>query len=210
MASPLRFQDFSLNSTAADETSDIAEQIANAYREGHEAGVKAGTEASALVHAESQDRLRAELIEALRDHHQDRVAVQAQVLSGVAPLLGAVIRQLTPYLAAVGLPEQVSAAVQTALETRPDAKPLIRCAEEAVPGLQPALAKWSGAFDLQIDSRLTPHEVQLHWDDGFDTLNLDKVVDAALAALEELFQSPEVRKNGTDLTSPEPAKAQEG
>ncbi len=191
MASPLKFHDFSHSGSALDTGPDEVEtRIAQAYREGNEAGIKAGTEASALVHAEAQDRLRAELVEALRDHQQDRVAVQAQVLSGIAPLLQAVVGQLTPALVSAGLPQQVSAAVTEALDNRPNTKPLIRCAAEAVPGLEPALQGWQEQVDLQIDSRLTPHEVQVHWDDGFDMIDLDRLTAHVQALLDGLLPKP--------------------
>lgn len=195
MASPLKFKDFSHGGSAFDaEPDDVETRIAQAYREGHEAGIKVGTEASALVHAEAQDRLRAELVEALRDHQQDRVAVQAQVLSGIAPLLRALIGQLAPALVSAGLTQQVSVAVTEALDSRPNTKPLIRCAAEAVPGLEPALQGWQDQVDLQIDSRLTPHEVQVHWDDGFDTIDLDRLtvhIQAILDGLPPQYVTPD-------------------
>lgn len=191
MGSPLRFQDFATDGSGGvvPHDADVEERIAKAYAEGHEAGVKAGAEASALVHAEAQDRLRAEVVEALRDHHQERVEVQAQVLAGLAPLLKTVIEQLAPLMAALGLPDQVDAALSKALETRPDPRPIIRCAAEVVPGLEPALGKWAGKYELKIDSRLTPHEVHLHWDDGFDVIDLDRTMDGILGAIEALIQS---------------------
>ena len=168
----------------------LDEQLASAWADGHAAGVQDGTEASAAAHAESQETLRAELVEVLRDQQIRRQEAQAAVLRGVGPAVTAVIHRLAPRLAEAGLAEHVATALDEALETRPDPAPVIRCAAESAQGLERALAASTGRFAVETDPRLTPLEVELHWRDGFDSIDIAGLLAAIDRALETALSPP--------------------
>ncbi|MEM8656698.1 MAG: hypothetical protein AAF813_06800 [Pseudomonadota bacterium] len=185
MPAALNLQEFSPHPLSKDplECTVTAEEVDKAYTRGYDAGVKAGTEASALVHAEAQDRLRAELVETLRDQHQSRFAAQTEVLQGVVPLIETVVQQIVPHLVRDGLPEHARRALETALEARPDVTPVLRCAPDAMPSLETAFKEWKGRYEVRPDSKLTPHEVHIAWDDGFDQIDLGAMVTAVLSEI---------------------------
>ncbi len=180
----------------------VDRQLARAWAEGHATGAREGAEASAAAHAESQDVLRAELVEVLRDQQIHRREAQAAVLRGVAPAVTAVVRRLAPRLAETGLAEHLGAALDEAFGARPEPVPVIRCAAESAQGLELALAGRSGHFRVETDPRLTPLEAELHWQDGFDAIDMnglmtaiDQALDAALTPSgDELMK--EERANG--------------
>jgi flagellar biosynthesis/type III secretory pathway protein FliH len=172
------------NGSAPDERVHQADLQAR-WDDGYESGYQAGAAAAAQSHAEDQARLTANLVESLTDLQQTRQESLLSTLASAHALIRAVITQLTPRLAELGLADQVSAAVSTALESCPAPAPLIRCAPEAMTALQNALRDWEG-LRLQPDPAMTPHEAEVHWDDGFDAINvtgLIRHVDTALADL---------------------------
>ncbi|MEM8872030.1 MAG: hypothetical protein AAGB10_00835 [Pseudomonadota bacterium] len=182
MSAALNLQEFSphplAEGPAPSET--MAAELEKAYARGYDAGVKAGAEASAQVHAEAQDRLRSEVVEILRDQHQSRFAAQTEVLQDVIPLIETVVRQIAPQLIPDGLPEHARSVLADAIGQRPDLMPILRCAPDAVESLRGALVEWNGRFEIQPDRRLTPNEVQVAWNDGFDHIDLSASVQTML------------------------------
>ena len=125
-----------------------------------------------------------------RDQQIRRQEAQAAVLRGVGPAVTAVIHRLAPRLAEAGLAEHVATALDEALETRPDPAPVIRCAAESAQGLERALAASTGRFAVETDPRLTPLEVELHWRDGFDSIDIAGLLAAIDRALETALSPP--------------------
>lgn len=160
-----------------------------ARREGYAAGLDAGMEAAAQAHAETQDQLRASLVETLQDQAQSRQEMQAAILRGVAPLIDSVIGRLSPRLALAGLAEMVTREVATALATRPDPTPEIRCAEETLAPLRAALADRALRVVFTVDPAFTPLEAEVHWDDGFDAIDLRPVAARIDAAMERFLSA---------------------
>ncbi|MHA3978350.1 FliH/SctL family protein [Halovulum sp. GXIMD14794] len=169
----------------APEPDDIGRQLAEAWERGHAAGIQAGTEAAAKVHAEAQDQLRAALVETIGDQRMAQVEVQARVLADIAPMIRNLVARLAPELARAGLADQVAAEVETALRTRPEPAPIIRCSVESVAQLELALRDF-GAISIQADPRLTPLEAEVHWDDGFEAIDFGAAIARLDAALAEL------------------------
>ena len=157
---------------------DIARRVAEAYREGHGKGFAQGAEASAREHAEAQDQLRSQFIEALRDAQLTHTLAQREVIESIFPLLEAMTETLSPILAESGLITELDALLRRALDSRPEIRPRITCAPELEKGVRLALSHFAERFDLEPDSRLTPLEARLHWDDGFDEINFQACLDA--------------------------------
>ena len=56
--------------------------------------------------------------------------------------------------------------------TSPGMSEKVRAAAEELRDNVIALADWQGRFEIRADTRLTPLEVELHWLDGFDRIDL--------------------------------------
>lgn len=150
----------------------VARQVAEAYRDGHAKGFAQGAEASAHEHAEQQDQLRGQFIEAVRDSQMTHQAAQRLVVASLLPVFEKLVTALAPDLAAAGLASGLRRQLASALEMRPKATPRIACAPELASGLTGALAEWEGRYEIETDPRLTPLEARLHWEDGFDVIDL--------------------------------------
>ena len=159
--------------------------VKQAYEDGYEAGVLDGAKASAREHADRQDQLRAQFIETLRDQALAREEVIVAVQRDIWPLIETLITRLAPEAAAKGLLDHATARIQAALQTRPASKPVLRCAAETESILAAVQDAVSGEFDIEQDPGLTPLEIQVHWDDGFDHIDLDTSLARIFEALED-------------------------
>ncbi|MEM1265957.1 MAG: hypothetical protein AAGI50_08080 [Pseudomonadota bacterium] len=169
--------------TAEDRQRELARRIAEAYREGHAKGFAQGAEASAREHADAQDQLRAQFIEALRDAQLTQAVAEREVLLSLLPLVEEMTRTLAPTLADAGLAAALSERLETALRARPDARPRVHCAPELSDGVAQALAQFSDRYDVVPDAGLTPLEARLYWSDGFDEIDFTRCLDDMTAAI---------------------------
>lgn len=171
----LQLETFSpLGATETSASQETAKLIAKAYRDGHAKGFQQGADESAREHAEVQDQLRGQLIEALRDDAMEQHAAQTAAVASLLPVIDAMVNTLAPALAEAGFAEQLTTHLRTALDHRPNLRPVLHCAPEAAATLQAALTDWPVASEVVEDNRLTPLEAKLHWDDGFDHIDLDR------------------------------------
>jgi len=173
-----------------------AQQAKAAYDAGYEAGVQAGAEAVARDFAERQDQLTAQFLELISDQRAERTEAQAQVLTRVAVLLETIVARLAPALARTGLAGRINDHVARALATRPDAMPEIHCAPDTVAALAPLVEMHPAQFRVIADPMLTPVEARVSWDDGFDRIDPNPLLEALLQTVSELAD--------TEL-APEPA-----
>lgn len=186
----LRFETFSPDGdTETSNSQEAAKQLAKAYRDGHAKGFIQGAEESAREHAEAQDQLRSQLIEALKDGQMTRQEAQASVTKSLFPLIDALVKALAPSLVDIGFPTELSDQLRKALEGRPNTKPVVRCAPDLVAPLEQSLSDWSGSFEVIPDTALTPHQAKIHWDDGFDHIDLDGCMTEIRQCLDRFSQS---------------------
>ncbi|QHQ36804.1 hypothetical protein [Algicella marina] len=164
---------------------NLAQKVAEAYREGQARGFAQGAEQSAREHAEAQDQLRLQFIEALRDAQLQQVAAQQHVLQSVFPLIETFLKTLAPHLAEAGLLHEVESRLRDVLASRPDLEPVITCAPELESGIRTTLTGMSGEFTLRPDPRLTPLEARLAWDDGFDRIDFTSCLEAITLQIDE-------------------------
>lgn len=151
---------------------DLEAARAEAYATGFLAGHAAATEA----HLADQARLTADVVEALNDAQVTNDAARRHVMASVAPMIKVLCDAIAPALARAGLGLEVAARVERAVAAAPAAVPRLRCAAETVPALQAALAARDLPGCVEADPRLLPREVELHWDEGFDRVDLDACV----------------------------------
>jgi len=187
MSARLKLKVFSPQGEDPEDEKQVSEAEVEAARQaGFEAGFAEGAAASAEEHANAQDQLRAGFLEILRDGQMVRAEAQAQVMQGILPLVVSLVEHLAPTLARAGLAGHVETCLSRALSERPDLKPILCCAPEARAALERALVDWSGKYKFRTDPKLTPLEVELHWDDGFDRIDLASAIDAVLADIKRL------------------------
>ncbi len=140
-----------------------------AYREGFLAGQAAATEAF----LDDQTRLTSEFVEALNDARMTNEAARRHVAASLAPVAAAVCEALIPALAAAGLAAEVADHVARALAAAPEARPRLRCAPEIAASIRGLLAERGLQASVEAAPELLPREAVLHWDQGFDRIDLD-------------------------------------
>lgn len=140
-----------------------------AYGEGFLAGQAAATEAF----LDDQTRLTSEFVEALNDARMTNEAARRHVAASLAPVAAALCEALIPALAAAGLAEEVAAHVARALAAAPEARPRLRCAPEIAVSIRGLLAERGLQASVEAAPELLPREAVLHWDQGFDRIDLD-------------------------------------
>ncbi len=172
----VKFAVFEESEAQAPDPKQMARQLSELRKQAYEEGFRAGAEASAAEHAERQDQLRAGLVEAMLDCRQGHVEARAAVLGSLAPVLVNMVAALVPQMAPLGLSSEVVAAVGRALSHCPDTTVTVRCAAETEAALAKALSTTEGNVVIRPDPRLTPLEVRLDWDDGFDRIDTGRVV----------------------------------
>jgi flagellar biosynthesis/type III secretory pathway protein FliH len=150
-----------------------------AYRSGFVAGQAAATEA----HIEEQSRLTSELIEAIGDARLTNEAARRHVSASLAPLVQALAGAIAPALADAGLGGEIGRLVSEALAAAPEARPRVRCAPELAQRLAGIFAERGVEVIIDPAPELLPREAQIHWDQGYDHMDLDACIERISACL---------------------------
>ena len=169
--SAFRLQIFEPAGAEAESAAERA--LAVAREEAWRAGFLAGQAAAAEANLADQARLTSEFVEALCDARLSNEAARRHVAASLAPFAGAIVAALTPALAEAGLAAEAVARVEAALAAAPDARPLLRCAPEVVPVVRGLLAERGLAATVEPAPELTIREAALHWEQGYDRIDLD-------------------------------------
>ncbi|MBP7243372.1 hypothetical protein [Amaricoccus sp.] len=157
--------------------------LAEAREEAWRAGFLAGQAQATEAHLAEQSRLTSEFVEALCDARLTNEAARRHVAASLAPFAGAIVAALTPALAEAGLAAEAVARVEQALAAAPEAKPVLRCAPELVPVIRGLLAERGLAATVEAAPELLPREAALHWDQGYDRIDLDACADELRACV---------------------------
>jgi flagellar biosynthesis/type III secretory pathway protein FliH len=166
---------------------DLAEARDAAWREGFLAGQSAATEAWLA----DQARLTSDFVEAMADAQMTHEAARRHVAAGLAPLLRAICAALTPALAEAGLAAEIAARVERALAAAPEGRPRLRVAPERVQALRGVLAERGLAATVEAAPELLPREAELHWDHGFDRIDLDACAEEIRACVSAHLEDSE-------------------
>jgi hypothetical protein len=147
------------------------------------AGFLAGQAAATEAHLEDQTRLTSELVEALADARMTNEAARRHVAASLVPFAAAIVEALTPALAARGLAAEAAARVEAALRAAPEARPRLRVAPELAPVLRGLFAERGLAAVVEPAPELLPREATLHWEEGFDRIDLEACAAAIRACV---------------------------
>lgn len=155
---------------------ELDRRIAAAREEAYRAGFLAGQSAATEAYLEDQARLTSDLIEALDDARLSNEAARRHVAASLAPMVEALCGAITPALAETGLLDEIARLVAQALRAAPEARPRLRCAPELAGTLRGLLAARGLEAEIEAAPELLPREAQLHWDQGYDHLDLDACI----------------------------------
>jgi hypothetical protein len=140
-----------------------------ALREGFLSGQAQAMEA----HLDDQSRLTAALVEAVDDAAMTHEAARRHAAASLAPMLEALVAVLTPALAEAGLAAEIARRVELALAAAPECRPRLRCAPELAGTMRGVFADRGLAAEVEVSPDLLPREAQLHWDHGYDRIDLE-------------------------------------
>jgi len=140
-----------------------------AFRAGFLAGQAQATEA----HLDDQARLTAALVEAVEDAALTHEAARRHAVASLAPMVETLVAVLTPALAEAGLAAEIARRVDLALDAAPDCRPRLRCAPELAGPMRNVFADRGLSAEVEAAPDLLPREAELHWDHGFDRIDLD-------------------------------------
>lgn len=155
---------------------ELDRRISAAREEAYRAGFLAGQSAATEAYLEDQARLTSDLIEALNDARLSNEAARRHVAASLAPMVEALCGAITPALAETGLLDEIARLVARALQSAPEAQPRLRCAPELAETLRELLAARGLAAEIEAAPELLPREAELHWDQGYDHLDLDACI----------------------------------
>lgn len=178
-----RLQTFS-PATAVSPRQSPRDRLLDRIREqAYQAGFVAGQAAATEAHLEDEARLTAELVEAIEDQRLTNEAARRHVSAGLAPLVQALAGAIAPALADAGVNAEIARLVSEALASAPEARPRVRCAPELADRLRKTFA--DRGVDVVVDPtpEFLPREAQIHWDQGYDQLDLDACIGRITACL---------------------------
>ncbi len=141
-------------------------------RKAYERGVKDGAAASALEFEQMQNRLSSRMIEVLEDNRLTYQEAKTQAVSALAGAYSTLILQHIPKLQEAGLLAQARTLLTDALKSGGDPVPKVICAPEMADRLRTALEDFAGRFVIEENPTMTPMELTVLWDDGYDRIDM--------------------------------------
>lgn len=181
--SAFRLETFSPAAPPVRRVSPFERQIEAVRGEAYRAGFVAGQGEATEAHLEDQSRLTAAFVEALEDARMTNEAARRHVVASLAPVLGTLARTIAPALAEAGLAAEVERLTARALAAAPEPMPRLRVAPEMAARIAAILADRRIDATVEAAAELLPREVQIHWDHGYDHLDLDACAAEALARI---------------------------
>ena len=186
----IRFETISpSNQESAESAERMMKRLRTAFEEGHRRGFTEGAAASAKEHAEAQDQLRSQFIEALNDQRLSHQEARTEVTKTMLPVVQTLVQKLAPSLARAGLPGIIDDVLATAMSDAPESRPVIHCAPELAEGIRQRLSQSSDAFEISDDPRLTPLEARVSWNEGFTHIDLQSCMERIEAGLSDFAGS---------------------
>ncbi|MEM8569619.1 MAG: hypothetical protein AAGG56_01810 [Pseudomonadota bacterium] len=189
--SSFRFEEFTLEKKNEkkdqEKRAEIAAMIEQARSEGYSEGYLAGQAEATENHLADQGRLTSQLVEAIGDAGMTNEAARRHVSATVAPLIEAVAKAIAPSLAQSAMVGEIGRIVSDAVESAPDARPLVYCASELIAPLQRLIDEHELSAQVEEDPGLLPLEAKIFWDQGYDHLRLDTCIDRILEVISSHF-----------------------
>jgi flagellar biosynthesis/type III secretory pathway protein FliH len=186
-----------LPAAAAITEQDLAVAREEAYRRGY---LDAQAELTQNF-LDDRTRLTSDFVEAINDSRLTNEAARRHVAASLAPMVLSFCDALAPVLTRDGLAAEIVARVERALALAPAARPILRCAPELAPSLEAIFAEREEPAVVRAAPELLPREVELHWDEGYDLIDLDACLAEIRACLASHLgaPAPETPEPGEDL-----------
>jgi hypothetical protein len=175
----------------------VRRRIEVACEEARAAGWLEGQAAATDAHLADDARLSSDLIEALEDARLTNEAARRHVMASVAPLIETLFTAVAPSLADAGLVAEIERLASRALAAAPEARLRLRCAPEVAPRVEAVLRERGVEGNVEPAPTLLPREARIHWDQGYDGLDLDACIASIRESLARHLQPP-VEETGND------------
>jgi hypothetical protein len=175
----------------------VQARIDIARDEARAAGWLEGQAAATDAHLADDTRLSSELIEALEDARLTNEAARRHVMASVAPLIRTLFTAVAPSLADAGLIGEIERLAARALDAAPEARLRLRCAPELAPRVEAVLRERGIEATVEAAPTLMPREARIHWDQGYDSLDLDACIAGIGESLARHLQ-PTAEEAGND------------
>ena len=160
----------------------------NAYNE----GVKNGADAATRAFEAEKLRTLSPILEALNDMAFSQVEARHALLASLHPMMRGLVSAVLPECARLGLSREIEAIVASACEKSPDSQLIIRVPTDAVSALTELLAKTKADLRVEGDATLDALHVNIAWQGGFDTLNIDAALADIRAAVDDFFSQAQL------------------
>lgn len=180
----------------------LADMLARARGEGKAEGFEQGAAQAESSFIAERRMILSDIRERLADSALMRERADAEAAAALRALSEALVRALAPALGRSGLAAEVAEAVAAAhadqLSARGDPHVAVAARPEQLPAIQAALDEAGLEAELVADERLGALEARASWGEGIDAIDLDRCVDAAMAAIAAHFhtEDEEVRAHG--------------
>lgn len=187
--SAIKFETFALGAEDAEiervsQEEVLAKTRDEAYAKGFKDGVNVTNEAIETAESEVATAVQ----EALADADLTQRAAIHRALADVAKLTEAFCCAIAPNLAKSGLAAEIAALFETVLNEDPDDVLVISHSSADYDILQRLLGKHDLTAELNSDPTLSPRQVTLNWDSGFDKVDMDEAVAKALMKITNFTQ----------------------
>ncbi len=195
-----RLETFIPRTGASGSEDAVQARIDAAREEARAAGWLEGHAAATDAHLADDARLSSELIEALEDARLTNEAARRHVMASVAPLIETLFSAVAPSLAEAGLIGEIERLAARALDAAPEARLRLRCAPELAPRVGAVLRGRAVEASVEPAPTLMPREARIHWDQGYDRLDLDACIADIRDSLARHLQQPaeEAGNDGTE------------
>jgi flagellar biosynthesis/type III secretory pathway protein FliH len=173
---------------------EMAEHQANpAYEDGFAAGHAAGLQEA----AEQQIALQTQVVQAIADYSFTYSEAKAEVTQSLAPLFSDIIDKILPHCVAAGFGVELSAMLQSALQSQLDGGLTLCVHPSQVDPVTSTLSDTVSAPAVIADPALSPHAACLRIGKATSYLDLDRLCDEISTVLSAVhFTSERMEPHG--------------
>lgn len=191
MMSALKLEIFRPRTDEAEEDGYLSPEAARDLREtAYAEGVKAGAASASAAFEAEKIRLLGPILDALHRAERSQTEAHMAALSSLRPLLDTLIATILPPLAYDGLIAELRQLLVAAARSAPNASLTLYLAPENTEAIGAVLQDVPANFRISPAPELGALEAQLHWQDGFETIDLNQVLNAAHATCARFFARP--------------------
>ncbi|MEX0969311.1 MAG: hypothetical protein WD046_02565 [Paracoccaceae bacterium] len=189
--SALKLETFRPHALEVEDDGFLSPVAAQSLREtAYAEGVKAGAASASAAFEAEKTRLLGPIREALQQAERSQTEAHMAALSSLRPLLDTLIATILPPLAYEGLIAELRMVLLAAATRAPNASFVLQLAPENTAAIGAVLHDTPTNFRITAAPELGPLEAQLHWEDGFEAIDLRQVLNEAHATCARFFARP--------------------